>query len=69
MIYIDCDIVILNSPVSYVSSYLYLGVDIDEMLTFKQFYTNCSKKNYCFLRRIRHMLTTKAALDVTNSVM
>ena len=66
------DIVILNSPVSYVSSYLYLGVDIDEKLSFKQFYTNCFKKisyKLLLLRRIRHMLTTKAALDVTKTML
>ena len=38
------DITILNSPVSYVSTYLYLGADIDNQLTFKTFYNNTFKK-------------------------
>ena len=57
--------------VNYVTSYLYLGVDIDNFLTFKLFYTNIYKKvNYklSLLRRIRCMITTKAALDITKTM-
>ena len=41
---INQDISIMGSIVRYVSSYLYLGVDIDNLLSFKQFYTNTLKK-------------------------
>ena len=66
------DITILNSPVNYVTSYLYLGVDIDETLTFKKFYSNCFRKilyKLLLLRCIRRMLTVKAALDVTKTML
>ena len=69
---IHSDIKILNSPVNYVTSYLYLGVDIDETLTFKKFYLNCFRKisyKLLLLRRIRRMLTVKAALDVTKTML
>ena len=39
----DC-IKILDVPVGYVNSYLYLGIDIDNGLTFKQYYGNMFKK-------------------------
>ena len=35
---------ILDVPVRYVTSYLYLGIDIDSGLTFKQYYRNMFKK-------------------------
>ena len=38
---IHSDIKLLNTPVDYVTSYLYLGVDIDESLTFTNLYSNC----------------------------
>ena len=69
---IASDIKILNTPVDYVTSYLYLGVDIDESLTFNNFYSNCFRKisyKLFFLRRIRHMFTVKAALDVTKTLL
>ena len=56
-----------NTPLNYVSSYLYLGVDIDKHLTFKTFYNNTFKKvayKLSLLRRIRFMLTEKATLDI-----
>ena len=65
------DIKISGEPVHYVTSYLYLGVDIDNLLTFKPYYTNmCKKITYklSLLRRIRPMITTKAALDVTKTM-
>ena len=60
-------ITILDVPVGYVNSYLYLGIDIDSGLTFKQYYANMIKKisyKLNLLRRIRYMLTVKAALDI-----
>ena len=69
---IHSDIKILDTPVNYVTSYLYLGVDIDNLLTFKKFYSNCFRKisyKLLLLRRIRHMLTVKAALDVTKTML
>ena len=39
----DC-IKILDVPVGYVNSYLYLGIDIDNGLTFKQYYGNMFKR-------------------------
>ena len=41
---IHSNIQILNENVSYATSYLYLGVDIDRTLSFKQFYINMFKK-------------------------
>ena len=35
---------IQGTPLNYVSSFLYLGVDIDNQLTFKNFYNNTFKK-------------------------
>ena len=37
---INENITILNVPVGYTNSYLYLGIDIDRGLTFKQYYRN-----------------------------
>ena len=53
------------------SSYLYLGVDIDKHLTFKTFYNNTLKKiayKLSLLRRIRYMLTEKATLDIIKTM-
>ena len=38
------NITISDVNVNYVTSYLYLGVDIDNNLTFKQYYSNMFKK-------------------------
>ena len=65
------DITIMGSPVAYMTSYLYLGVDIDNMLTFKQFYANTFKKisyKLFLLRRIRYMITVKASLDIVKTM-
>ena len=65
------DITISGEPVHYVTSYLYLGVDIDKYLTFKPYYANMYKKityKLSLLCRIRHMITTKAALDITKTM-
>ena len=62
---------ISGESVHYVNSYLYLGVDIDNQLTFKTYFTNVCKKNsykLSLLRRIRYMITTKAALDITKTM-
>ena len=61
----------VNEKVNYVTSYLYLGVDIDNMLTFKQYFTNMFKKisyKLSLLRRIRNMVTLKASLDITKTM-
>ena len=53
------------------SSYLYLGVDIDKHLTFKTFYNNTFKKisyKLSLLRRIRYMRTVKATLDIIKTM-
>ena len=65
------DIKILGSPVSYVTTYMYLGVDIDNQLSFKPFYANTFKKityKLSLLRRIRYMITVKAALDIIKTM-
>ena len=65
-------IVINRQEIQYVNSYLYLGIDIDEHLTFKQYFTtifqNWSHKLY-ILRKIRPMLNTKAALDIVKTMI
>ena len=60
--------------VDYVTSYLYLGVDIciDNMLIFKKHYNNTfenvSHKHF-ILRKIRYMINVKAALDITKTML
>ena len=58
--------------VDYVTSYLYLGVDIDNMLTFKKHYNNTfnnvSHKLF-ILRKIRYMINVKGALDITKTML
>ena len=64
-------ITISNDPVGYVNTYLYLGIDIDSGLTFKQYYGNMLKKisyKLHLLRRFRHMLTYKAAIDIIKTM-
>ena len=56
----------------YVLSYLYLGIDIDNMLTFKKHYTNPFKDvsyKVFILRKIRYMMNVKAALDITKTML
>ena len=68
---INENITILDVPVGYTNSYLYLGIDIDRCLTFKQYYGNMFKKisyKLSLLRRIRYMITYKAALDITKTM-
>ena len=68
---INENITILNVPVGYTNSYLYLGIHIDRGLTFKQYYGNMFKKisyKLYLLRRIRYMITYKAALDITKTM-
>ena len=58
--------------VDYVTSYLYLGVDIDNMLTFKKHYNNTFKNvshKLFILRKIRYMINVKAALDITKTML
>ena len=65
---ITSNIKIMDMIVHYVDSYLYLGVDIDKQLTFKQSYINMFKKlsyKLFLLRRIRYVVTLKVALDIT----
>ena len=65
------EIRILNTPVDYVNSYLYLGVNIDNLLTFKKYFSNVLKKisyKLSLLRRIRYMVTLKASLDITKTM-
>ena len=61
-----------GTAVDYVSSYSYLGGDINNMLTFKKHFSitfkNVSHKLY-ILRKIRYMINTKAALDVTKTML
>ena len=69
---INNEICISRTPVDYVNTYLYLGVDIDNMLSFKQFYSNSFKKityKLSLLRRIRYMITTKGALDIVKTML
>ena len=65
------NIKISGEPAHYVTSYLYLGVDIDNYLTFKPYFTNMYKKimyKLSLLRRIRYLITMKAALDITKTM-
>ena len=66
------EIIINNEPVIYVQSYLYLGIDIDQHLTFKKyfntFFQSVSHKLY-LLRKVRPMLTIKAALDIVKTML
>ena len=65
-------VTIQDIPLNYVSSYLYLGVDIDNQLLFKTFYNNTFKKisyKLFLLRRIRYMITEKAALDIIKTML
>ena len=69
---INREILILNTPVEYVNSYLYLGVDIDNLLTFEKYFSNVFKKisyKLYLLRRIRYMVTLKASLDITKTML
>ena len=55
----------------YTNSYLYLGIDIDNHLTFNQYYGNMLKKisyKLSLLRRICYMVTYKASLDITKTM-
>ena len=56
----------------YVNSYLYLGIYIDEYLTFKKYFDtlfqNVSHKLY-ILRKIRSMINVKASLDIVKTMM
>ena len=61
-----------GTVVDYVSSYLYLGVDINNMLTFKKHFSNTFKNvshKLFILRKIRYMINTKAALDVAKTML
>ena len=65
------DMCISNKNVNYVTSYLYLGVDIDNWLTFKKHYANMFKKisyKLSLIRRIRYTITLKVALDITKTM-
>ena len=61
-----------GTAVDYVSSYMYLGVDIDNMLTLKKHFSNTfknvSNKLY-ILRKIRYLKNTKAALDIAKTML
>ena len=61
-----------GTAVDYVSSYLYLGVDTDNMLTFKKHFSNTFKNvshKLFILRKIRYMINTKAVLDVAKTML
>ena len=57
-------ILINNEHVNYVQSYLYLGIDIDQHLTFKIYFNtmfqSVSHELY-FLRKVHPFLNIKAA--------
>ena len=58
----------LGMSVDYVLSYLYLGVDIDNMLTLNGHYTNTFKNvshKLYILRKIWYMINVTARLDIT----
>ena len=60
-----------NTVIDYVTSYVYLGVEIDDMLTFKKHFSNIFKNvshKLFILRKIRNMINVKAALDVTKTM-
>ena len=66
------EITINNEIVNYVQSYLYLGIDVDQHLTFKKYYNtlfqSVSHKLY-LLRKIRPILNAKAALDIVKTML
>ena len=69
---INKEVKMYGTSIDYVSSYLYLGVDIDSMLTFKKHFTNTFKNvshKLFILRKIRHMINIKAALDITKTML
>ena len=69
---VHSDIRISNESVNYAMTYLYPGDDIDDLLIVKQYYTNVFKKisyKLSLLRRIRYMITLKASLDITKTVL
>ena len=69
---VNQEIKINNQIIHYVNSYLYLGVDIDEHLTFKKYFStlfqNVSHKLY-LLRKVRPMLNEKAAIDIVKTML
>ena len=51
---------------------MYLGVDIDSMLTFKNHYSNTFKNvshKLFILRKLRYMINVKVALDITKTML
>ena len=69
---LNSEIVINKDLVHYVQSYLYLGIDIDQHLTFKKYFNtlfqSVSHKLY-LLRKVRPMLNVKAALDIVKTML
>ena len=69
---INHEITINKQPVQYVNSYFYLGIDIDEHLTFKRYFStpfrNVSHKLY-ILRTVRPMLNKKASMDIVKTMI
>ena len=69
---VNNEIFINRQPVQYVNSYLYLGIDIDEHLTFKKYFStmikNVSHKLY-ILRKVRPMLNIKASVDIVKTMI
>ena len=66
------EVTINRQPVQYVNSYLYLGIDINEHLTFKKYFStlfkNVSHKLY-ILRKVRPMLNKKASIDIVKTMI
>ena len=56
----------------YVCSYLYLGIDIDEHLTFKKYFSTMIKKvshKLYILIKVRPMLNKKASIDIVKTMI
>ena len=69
---INQNLEINKQKIHYVSSYLYLGIDIDESLTFKKYFStlfqNVSHKLY-LLRIVRPMLNVKTSIDIVKTML
>ena len=72
MNYMNNEVKMSGVLVDYVTSYLYLGVDIDNMLTFKKHFSstfeNVSHKLFILIKDC-HTINNKAALDITKTML
>ena len=61
-----------NQPINVTKTYKYLGIEIDSSLNMNSHFDKTYKKmtgRLKLLDKLRHLLTTKAALNIVNSVI